>query len=113
MSYTIESATDPFFGADAETLSKFQSAFHLKYEIRTTLPYCSGSLAVGSFNYHQDHFGRAFNIRLGNEGMACTACVAIGLERWAFSFLCQFGSDQQQWPEDVVEFVSAGNNDGK
>lgn len=114
MSYTIESATDPFFGIDAEILSKFQSAFNLKYEIRATLPYSSGSLAVGSFNYHQDHFGRAFNIALGDSESACsacTACTAVGLERWAFAFLCQFGSDKSYWPKDVVEFVGRGSDD--
>jgi len=111
MAYTIESATDPFFGSDAEMLSRFQSTFSLKYEIRATLPYSSGSLAVGSFNYHQDHFGRAFNITLRDAGSACTACTAVGLERWAFAFLCQFGSDKRDWPKDVVEFIGGGSDD--
>ncbi len=108
LAYTIESATDPFFVAEYETRTRFQAAFKLKYEIRPLLPYKNGSLAAGSFNYHQDFFGRSFDINVEGAGSAHTACTAIGLERWAFAFLCQFGPDRSGWPREVAEFVATG-----
>lgn len=108
LAYSIESATDPFFVGEYKTRTRFQSAFQLKYEIRLTLPYSNGSLAAGSFNYHQDFFGRSFGIDVQGGGSAHTACTAIGLERWAFGFLCQFGPDKNRWPQEVVRFVDHG-----
>ncbi|MFQ5489958.1 MAG: hypothetical protein ACE5GE_04485 [Phycisphaerae bacterium] len=108
LAYTIQSATDPFFVAEYQTRTRFQTAFQLKYEIRLTLPYSDGSLAAGSFNYHQDFFGRSFGIDTEAGGPAHTACTAIGLERWAFGFLCQFGPDPSGWPHEVARFVTDG-----
>jgi hypothetical protein len=101
MAYRVESATDPFFVGEFRKQTAFQSAFQLKFEIRAHLPFKDGTLAVGSYNYHQDFFGRNLNISLPDGSPAHTACVGFGLERMAYAFLAQFGFDRKDWPEAV------------
>jgi hypothetical protein len=101
LAYRVESANDPFFIGEFRKQAAFQSAFQLKFEIRARLPFKESTLAVGSYNYHQDFFGRSLNITLPDGSPAHTGCVAFGLERIAFSFLSQFGLDKENWPEAV------------
>lgn len=107
LQYWIETATDPFFIGDYAARAAFQSALELKYEIRLALPYKGTSLAAGSFNYHQDFFGRAFHIGLIDGGLAHTGCTAMGLERWVLAFLAQYGPDPAGWPAAVRGRVAA------
>lgn len=100
--YRVESANDPFFIGEFRKQVAFQTAFQLKYEIRARLPF-EGSLAVGSYNYHQDFFGRHLNISLPDGSPVHTGCVAFGLERMVFAFLAQFGFDSARWPKCVRE----------
>ena len=103
LAYRVESANDPFFIGEFRKQTAFQSAFQLKFEIRARLPYKESTLAVGSYNYHQDFFGRHLNISLPDGSPAHTGCAAFGLERIAFAFLAQFGLDPDNWPEAVRE----------
>lgn len=101
LGYEIRSATDPFFIEGYSTQAAFQSAFELKFEIRADLPYAAGkSLAVGSFNFHQDFFGRSLGIS-GPEGTAFTGCVGFGLERLIWAFIAQHGPRESGWPDSV------------
>jgi seryl-tRNA synthetase len=105
LAYEIRNATDAFF-IDEYSIASFQSAFDLKYEIQATLPYKDKRIAVGSFNYHQDLFGRSFNIS-GADGQALeTGCVGFGLERLALGFLAQHGLDEKAWPVAVADSIS-------
>ena len=103
LAYRVESANDPFFIGEFRKQAAFQSAFQLKFEIRASLPFKDSTLAVGSYNYHQDFFGRNLNITLPDGSPAHTGCVAFGLERMAFAFLAQFGLDPAGWPQPVQE----------
>jgi seryl-tRNA synthetase len=104
--YRVESANDPFFIGEFRKQAAFQSAFQLKFEIRASLPFKSATLAVGSYNYHQDFFGRSLNITLPDGSPAHTGCVAFGLERIAFAFIAQFGPDPAAWPAEVRQALS-------
>jgi hypothetical protein len=101
LAYRVESANDPFFIGEFRRQTAFQSAFQLKFEVRARLPFKDGSLAVGSYNYHQDFFGRTLRIRLADGSPVHTGCVAFGLERMAYAFLAQFGIDPRLWPAAV------------
>lgn len=101
LAYRVESANDPFFIGEFRQQAAFQNAFQLKYEIRARLPFKDSTLAVGSYNYHQDFFGRNLNITLSDGRAAHTGCVAFGLERLAYAFLAQYGLDQKLWPVTV------------
>jgi seryl-tRNA synthetase len=105
LAYRVESANDPFFIGEFRKQAAFQSAFQLKYEIRASLPFKGSTLAVGSYNYHQDFFGRNFNISLPDDTPAHTGCVAFGLERMAFAFLAQYGLEPSAWPNAVKDAV--------
>lgn len=107
LAYQIESANDPFFIGEFRKQAAFQSAFQLKFEIRARLPFKDSTLAVGSYNYHQDFFGRHLNITLPDGSPAHTGCVAFGLERIAFAFLAQYGFDPVAWPSHVREALYA------
>ena len=99
--YHVESANDPFFIGEFRKQAAFQNAFQLKYEIRARLPFKDKSLAIGSYNYHQDFFGRNLNITLPDGSPIHTGCAAFGLERTVFAFLSQYGFDQNAWPLPV------------
>jgi seryl-tRNA synthetase len=103
LAYRVESANDPFFIGEFRKQTAFQNAFQLKYEIRAFLPFKQDTLAIGSYNYHQDFFGRHLSITLPDGGAAHTGCVAFGLERLAYAFLSQFGLSTRNWPAAVRE----------
>lgn len=105
LAYRVETANDPFFIGEFKQAA-FQNAFELKYEIRASLPFKNSTLAVGSYNYHQDFFGRTLNITLSNGKPAQTGCVAFGLERIAYAFLAQYGFDARAWPAFIREKIT-------
>lgn len=110
LAYRVESANDPFFIGEFRQQVAFQSAFQLKYEIRAKLPFKNGTLAIGSYNYHQDFFGRNLNIKLADGTAAHTGCVAFGLERMAYAFLAQYGFEPSRWPAAVRAGVPASTD---
>ena len=99
--YEIRSANDPFFIEDYASMVAFQLAFDLKFEILAPLPYKQKDLAIGSLNYHQDFFGRSFNITGPKGEPFCTGCLGYGLERVALAFLSQHGLDPKSWPAAI------------
>jgi seryl-tRNA synthetase len=103
VAYEIRSATDPFFIDTYATQTTFQKAFDLKFEVRALLPYKNATFAVGSFNYHQDVFGRAFDIRDTEDQFLHSGCEAYGLERIALMVFAQFGLDPAGWPKSLAE----------
>lgn len=98
LDHHVETAHDHFFGAQYWRQSALQTAFELKLEVRASLPHKDKTLAVASYNYHQDFFGRRLNIRLTDGSVVHTACVAFGLERLAYALLSQHGLDPAKWP---------------
>ncbi|MBA3579528.1 MAG: hypothetical protein H0W42_06015 [Gemmatimonadaceae bacterium] len=88
---TIDVATDPFhIPADRGKLA-LQRLRALKYELR--MPVAGEKIAVASFNYHEDYFGRAFGITLPDGSPAHSGCVAFGLERWELALREQLSAD--------------------
>lgn len=101
----IRTASDPFFIApDATAKTYFQLSSETKFEISVGLG-GDERLAVGSFNYHTDFFGRAFATDAGATGPAHSACVAFGLERLAHAVLVHHGCDPQAWPAALRESI--------
>jgi seryl-tRNA synthetase len=105
LTHKIMSANDPFFIGTFRDQAAFQAAFELKYEIRAALPYKEDTLAVGSYNRHNDFFGRTLDIRLQDGSAAHTGCIGIGFERLAHAFVAQHGTDPQKWPRTVQDAV--------
>ena len=106
LAYRIETATDPFFVGNYRDLAAYQTAFELKHEVRAQLPYSGDSLAIGSYNRHQDFFGRTLDIRLPDGNFAHTGCVGFGFERTVFAFIAQHGSDPENWPAGMKDAIA-------
>ncbi|MGI8623153.1 MAG: amino acid--[acyl-carrier-protein] ligase [Solirubrobacteraceae bacterium] len=98
----LDVATDPFFGRRGRMLATSQREQALKFEV--LVPIASPSpTAVASFNYHQDHFASAYDVRLAGGGVAHTACLGFGLERVALALLRAHGLEPHAWPDAVRE----------
>lgn len=100
----VESANDPFFGADRGGRVHWQRAGDRKLELR--LPIGPGEegtgeprrIACASFNLHERLFGSAFGITAADGGVASSACIGWGLERWMLACFAQHGFDAAAWP---------------
>lgn len=94
-------ANDPFFGRAGRMLAVNQRDQHLKVEL--VVPICSEEqpTACASCNYHQDHFGLAFDIRTVDGEPAHSACVGFGLERIALALFKHHGLRTGNWPMAV------------
>ncbi|MCZ7476257.1 hypothetical protein [Micromonospora sp. WMMC273] len=96
-----EVANDPFFGnSDGALRSTSQRLLELKYELRLDIG-GGETIAVGSFNFHEQMFADAFALTGTAGEPVYTACAGFGLERFAYALVCQYGADPQKWPERV------------
>ncbi|MEN3615165.1 hypothetical protein AAH979_37255 [Plantactinospora sp. ZYX-F-223] len=104
-----EVANDPFFrnGVTSGRILS-QRLLELKYELRMNVS-ADRTVAVGSFNFHNTFFSDTFDIRHGDGSAASTGCVGFGIERMAYAFICQYGTDPARWPARVRSAVTAGN----
>jgi seryl-tRNA synthetase len=97
----LEEASDPFFGRAGRMMALNQRDQRLKVEL--VVPICSDDkpTACASCNYHQEHFGQAFDIRTADGAIAHSACVAFGLERIALALFKHHGFQTGNWPVAV------------
>ncbi|HYC36424.1 MAG TPA: amino acid--[acyl-carrier-protein] ligase [Usitatibacter sp.] len=98
-------ANDPFFGRGGRVQKALQKEQALKFEF--VFPVCSTEkpTAIGSCNYHQDHFGIAFDIRTPDGKPAHSACVGFGLERVALALFRRHGLALDRWPREVKDVL--------
>jgi seryl-tRNA synthetase len=87
-----EQATDPFFDPRDNPKLLLQKVAPLKREL-----VYRDQLAIASLNFHQAHFGAAFDIGRGGSP-AFSACAAFGVERWVAALLESAGPDERSWP---------------
>ncbi|MBS2025345.1 MAG: amino acid--[acyl-carrier-protein] ligase [Deltaproteobacteria bacterium] len=96
-------ANDPFFGRVGKMLAANQRDQGLKFELLVPITSREKPTACCSFNYHQDHFGHLFEIKLPTGEWAHTACVGFGLERTTLALFKTHGFDVEKWPATVRE----------
>jgi seryl-tRNA synthetase len=101
-------ANDPFFGRGGKVQKVMQREQNLKYEF--VVPICSTEkpTAIGSCNYHLDHFGSVFGIRSADGEVAHSACVGFGLERVALALFKTHGLALEDWPAEVRDVLALG-----
>ena len=94
-------ASDPFYGRGGRMRAVNQIELKLKFEV--LVPVCSAEEpnAMCSFNFHQDNFGTAFDIRTPDGDVANTACLGFGLERVTMALFKTHGFDPARWPQTV------------
>ena len=98
-----EVASDPFFGRGGRMLAANQREQQLKFEIVVPVIWQEKPTAVCSFNYHQDHFGKLFEIQNPDGETAHTACLGFGLERIVMALFRTHGMQLADWPASVRE----------
>ncbi|GAB3392759.1 amino acid--[acyl-carrier-protein] ligase [Humibacter soli] len=97
----VEEANDPFFGRAGRMLAANQRAGAAKYEVTCAVSSTQVLTAIASANYHETHFGDAFDIRSADGEVARSACAAFGLERIALALLRRHSLDVAAWPAEV------------
>jgi seryl-tRNA synthetase len=95
-----EAANDPFFGRVGTMLAANQLSAQLKYELCVDLTEVKPT-AIGSSNYHEDHFGLTFGLQLADGSIAHSSCVGFGLDRITLALFAVHGVDPATWPGDV------------
>jgi hypothetical protein len=75
-----EVAEDPFFLPSAAGKALMQRLLKVKLEYQWPR---AGGLALASINRHGTFFGERFRIAMPDGQPIHTACIAVGLDRWA------------------------------
>jgi seryl-tRNA synthetase len=98
-------ANDPFFGRGGRVQKALQREDALKFEFTIPIAFASQPVAIGSCNYHVDHFGATFGIRSADGAVAHSACVGFGLERVALALFRVHGLALDDWPREVRDVL--------
>jgi len=106
LSVDVIVANDPFFGRAGKLLEANQRDKELKYELVAPIT-SEAPGAISSANYHEDHFGETFDLRLPDGSRAHTACIGFGLERIALALLFKHGLTFRDWPANVKAHLSS------
>jgi seryl-tRNA synthetase len=96
-------AADPFFGRGGRMLAASQREQKLKFEVLIPVISEDKPTAVCSFNYHQEHFGKIFEINTPDGAIAQTACLGFGMERVVMALFRTHGFIPSEWPKQVRE----------
>jgi seryl-tRNA synthetase len=99
--FSVDVANDPFFGRTGKMLAINQRDQRLKFELLIPIESEAKPTACLSFNYHQDHFGKTFELSTADAEVAHTACVGFGHERVILALLKHHGTDVKAWPASV------------
>ncbi len=98
-------AADPFFGRGGRMLAASQREQKLKFEVLIPVISEDKPTAVCSFNYHQEHFGKIFEINTPDGAIAQTACLGFGMERVVMALFRTHGFIPSEWPKQVRELL--------
>lgn len=110
ISYEVQIANDPFFGRMGRLLAESQHQKSLKYEFVVPL-FPDERRSIGSANFHEDHFGSSFGLRMHDGSVAHSSCVGFGLERVALALLFRHGVDVAAWPVAIRTQLGLDHDD--
>lgn len=96
--FTIDVASDPFFGRIGQVMAVSQRQQALKFELLIPYHAAATPTACMSFNCHREHFGHVWGISDANGDEAHTACVAFGIDRLTVALFAVHGLDIARWP---------------
>lgn len=104
--FTLETASDPFFGRMGQMKAVAQLQAALKFELLIPVRSHEKQTACMSFNYHKEHFGNVWQMKLETGELAHSGCVAFGMDRLAVAMFAIHGLDIAKWPSDVRKVLS-------
>jgi seryl-tRNA synthetase len=99
--FRVDVANDPFFGRAGRLVASSQRERSLKFELLIPIAADADPTACASFNYAEDHFTEAWQIRMHDGGKAFSGCIGFGMERMTLALLRHHGFDPQRWPVGV------------
>jgi seryl-tRNA synthetase len=99
--YRFDQASDAFFGWGGKLMVNSQIEQALKFELLVPVRSAEQPTACMSFNYHQDHFGAAWNLHNVAGQVMHTGCVAFGMDRLALAMFATHGLNVAHWPQAV------------
>ena len=99
--YRFDQASDAFFGRGGKLIANSQLEQALKFELLVPVHSVEKPTACMSFNYHQDHFGAAWNLHNVAGQVMHTGCVAFGMDRLALAMFATHGLHVAEWPQTV------------
>lgn len=110
LKFTVETASDPFFGRVGQLMAANQKEQELKFELLVPVRPNEAPTACMSFNYHRDYFGKTWGL-LAQDGAAMqTGCVAFGIDRLVIALFARHGAKPEAWPAGVREALELGAN---
>jgi seryl-tRNA synthetase len=104
--YTVEQASDPFFGRTGQMMAISQFEQCLKFELLVPVRSAEEPTACMSFNYHLDHFGTTWGLSDEAGNVCHTGCVAFGMDRLAVALFAVHGFKTNAWPDSVRGLLS-------
>ena len=104
--YVMEQASDPFFGRVGQIKAVAQLQAALKFELLIPVRENQAPTACMSFNYHKEHFGNVWDMKLSSGSLAHSACVAFGMDRLAVAMFATHGLNSKTWPASVKALLS-------
>jgi seryl-tRNA synthetase len=104
--YHLEQASDPFFGRMGQMKAVAQLQAALKFELLIPVRSHEKQTACMSFNYHKEHFGQVWDMKLRDGTLAHSGCVAFGMDRLAVALFAIHGLDMTKWPSEVLKPLS-------
>ena len=104
--FTLETASDPFFGRMGSIKAVAQLQAALKFELLIPVRSNEKQTACMSFNYHKEHFGNVWDMKLQSGELAHSGCVAFGMDRLAVAMFAIHGLDMASWPAPVRKALS-------
>jgi seryl-tRNA synthetase len=104
--YTMEQASDPFFGRVGQMKAVAQLQAALKFELLIPVRSGEAPTACMSFNYHKEHFGQVWDMKFADGSLVHSGCVAFGMDRLAVALFATHGLDPVVWPDAVRKSLS-------
>ena len=104
--YRLDQASDAFFGRGGKLMVMSQIEQTLKFELLVPVRSAEQPTACMSFNYHQEHFGAAWNLRSAAGQIMHTGCVAFGMDRLALALFATHGLELADWPPAVRQALA-------
>ncbi|CCE07470.1 putative seryl-tRNA synthetase (class II) [Bradyrhizobium sp. STM 3843] len=105
LAFSVDQASDPFFGRVGQMKAVSQKQQSLKFELLVPLRSEEQPTACMSFNYHREHFGTTWDIVDANGEPAHTGCVAFGMDRLAVAMFHTHGTELNKWPSPLREIL--------
>jgi seryl-tRNA synthetase len=96
--YTVDVASDPFFGRAGQIMAVSQVEQSLKFELLVPVRAQEAPTACMSFNYHREHFGETWGLHDAAGTVLHTGCVAFGMDRLAVALFAAHGLNIAAWP---------------